>query len=137
MKPLPRAALVLILASIVLAVPFLVLGAMDVTRGRARAEVVLLLVALAFLLSLRPIRVQANTELSPSDVAVLIGIVLLPPGSVALVAAGGRILTDLVTRKRPVQIVRNAAAVALATGTAALAYRAALGQVLPLSDPAA
>ena len=43
-----------------------------------------LLLALAFLLSLRPIRVQTNTELSPSDVAVITGIVLLPPGSVAL-----------------------------------------------------
>jgi hypothetical protein len=128
---------VLILASIVLAVPFLVLGALDVMRGRARLDVVLLLLALAFLLSLRPIRAQANTELSPSDVAVLIGIVGLPPGSVALFAAGGRLLTDLFTRKRPVQIVRNAAAVTIATGSAALAYRTVLEQVSPIGDPAA
>jgi diguanylate cyclase (GGDEF)-like protein len=137
MKQLPRAVLVLILASIVLAVPFLVMGALDVPRGRARPDVVLALLALAFLLSLRPIKVQANTELSPSDVAVLTGIVLLPPGSVAIVAAGGRLLTDLFTRKRPVQIVRNAAAVTIATGSAALAYRIVLDQVWSTVDPAA
>jgi diguanylate cyclase (GGDEF)-like protein len=137
MNKLPRAALLLILASIVVAVPFLVVGALDVPRSRARLDVVLPLLGLAFLLSLRPIKVQANTELSPSDVAVLTGIVLLPPGSVALVAAGGRLLTDLFTRKRPVQIVRNVAAVAIATGSAALAYRTVLEQAWPFVEPAA
>jgi diguanylate cyclase (GGDEF)-like protein len=127
----------LILGSIVLAVPFLVTGALDVAAGRARLDVVLPLVALCFLLSLRPIRVQANTELSPSDVAVLIGIVLLQPPCVALAAAGGRILTDVFTRKRPVQLIRNAAAVTLATGAAAVVYRAVLAQAVPLADPAA
>ncbi len=137
MKPLPRGVLLLILASVVLAVPFLVDGALDVAAGRARLDVVGLLLALAFLLSLRPIRVQANTELSPSDVAVLIGIVVLPPGCVALAAAGGRILTDVSTRKRPVQLIRNAAAVTIASGAAALTYRAVLAQAVPLADPAA
>ena len=113
------------------------MGALDIPRGRARPDVVIPLLLLAFVLSLRPIRVQTNTELSPSDVAVLTGIVLLPPGAVALVAAGGRILTDLVTRKRPVQAVRNAAAVTIATGTAALAYRTVLDQVTPAIEPAA
>ena len=123
--------------SIVLAVPFLVTGALDAAAGRARLDVVFPLMALAFLLSLRPIRVQANTELSPSDVAVLIGIVLLQPASVALVAAGGRVLTDVFTRKRPVQLIRNAAAVTLAASAAAVVYRAVLAQAVPLADPAA
>ena len=92
----------------------------------ARLELIGTLLALAFLLSLRPIRVQANTELSPSDVAVLVGIVLLPPGAVALVAAGARLLTDIVTRKKPIQIVRNVAAVTIATGTAAAIFAAVL-----------
>jgi diguanylate cyclase (GGDEF)-like protein len=125
-----------VLASLALAIPFFVMGALDVSRGRARPEVFVALLILAFLLSLRPIRVQANTELSPSDVAVLTGIVLLPPGSVALVAAGGRLLTDLFTRKRPVQILRNAAATAIATGAAALVYRVVLDELAPVAQPA-
>ena len=137
MKPLPRAVFLLILVSVAFAVPLLILGGMDVSQGRARLDVIVPLLGLAFLFSLRPIRVLSNTELSPSDVAVLTGIVLLPPGSVALVAAGGRILTDLFTRKRPVQIIRNAAAVTIATGLAALAYRGVLGQFWDATDPAA
>src|SRR2546428_8733054 len=113
------------------------MGALDVPRGRARPEVLVALLGAAFLLSLRPIRVQANTGLSPSDVAVLTGIVLLPPGSVALLAAGGRLLTDLFTRKRPVQSVRNAAATAIATGAAAVVYRFVLAAAAPFADPAA
>ena len=137
MKRLPRAVLLLISVSVILASPFIGMGVGDVLEERARPEVILLLLGLAFILSLRPIRVQPNTELSPSDVAVLIGIVFLTPGSVALVAAVARILTDLVTRKRPIQIVRNATAVAIATGTAAMVYRLTLGQTAGLADDAA
>ncbi len=137
MKPLPRAVLILVTATVVIALPFIVMGANDVSTERARLDVVLPLLFLAFALSLRPIRVQANTELSPSDVAVLVGIVLLPPGAVAMVAGGGRLLTDIVTRKRPVQIVRNVAAVVVATGAAGLAYRYVLAQTVPLADVAA
>ena len=107
MKPLPRAVVLLVAASVVLALPFLLMGGLDVSRGRARPDVLIPLLILAFFLSLRPIRVQTNTELSPSDVAVLTGIVLLPPGSVALVAAGARLLTDIFTRKRPIQALRE------------------------------
>ena len=137
MKRLPRAVLLLVAASAAVAVPYLVMGALDVPLGRARPDVVILLLALAFFLSLRPIRVQPNTELSPSDVAVLTGIVLLPPGSVALVAAGARLLTDFATHKRPIQMIRNAAAVTIATGTAAVVYRAALADLAGVVEPAA
>ena len=126
MKPLPRAVLVLVAASVLLAAPYIFMGAVDVRRGAAEGSVVIPLLVLAFVMSLRPIRVQVNTELNPSDVAVLTGILLLPPGAVAIVAAGGRLLTDIVTRKRPVQAIRNAAAVTIATGTAAVVYRAVL-----------
>src|SRR3954470_8043663 len=129
--------MLLVLASVAVAVPFLVVGALDVPSGRARPEYVVLLLALAFLLSLRPIRVQPNTELSPSDVAVLTGIVLLPPGAVALVAAGARLLTDLATRKRPIQVIRNAAAVTIATGTAAVVYRLVLSDLEGVAQPPA
>ncbi|HUQ41349.1 MAG TPA: GAF domain-containing protein [Candidatus Limnocylindrales bacterium] len=137
MNPLPRAVLLLVSASVVIALPYLAMGATDVSSGTARADVVVPLLVLAFVLSLRPIRVQPNTELSPSDVAVLAGIVLLPPGAVAIVAAGARVLTDLVTRKRPIQIVRNGAAVTIATGTAAVIYRIVLAQTGELHDLAA
>lgn len=137
MKPLPRAVLLLVAATVAAAVPFVLVGTTDVVSGRTRLDIVLPLLLLAFVLSLRPIRVQLNTELSPSDVAVLVGIVLLPPGAVAVVAGGGRLLTDLTTRKRPVQIVRNTAAVVVATGFAGMAYRAALAQTMPLADFAA
>ena len=137
MKRLPRGVLLLISVSVVLASPFIGMGVRDVLAESARPELILLLLGLAFALSLRPIRVQPNTELSPSDVAVLIGIVFLSPGLVALVAAGARILTDLVTRKRPIQLVRNAAAVTIATGTAAAVYRLTLAQTVGLADAAA
>ena len=137
MKPVPRATLVLTCVTVVLALPYLVMGAMDVGTGRVRLDVAATLLALAFFLSLRPIRVQANTDLSPSDVAVLAGIVLLPPGAVALVAACGRLLTDLFGRKRPIQIARNAAAVAVATGVAASVYRVVLREASVAVDPAA
>ncbi len=137
MNPLPRAVVLLVSTTVAMAIPFIVVGAIDVSSGRARPDVVLPLLLLAFALSLRPIRVQANTELSPSDVAVLVGIVLLPPGAVAMVAGSGRLLTDIVTRKRAIQIVRNAAAVVVATGFAALAYRSVLAGTLPLADLAA
>ena len=137
MKPLPRAVLVLVVASVLVALPYLVMGVLDIQTGRARLDEVATLLVLAFLLSLRPIRVQPNTELSPSDVAVLTGIVLVTPGGVALIAGGGRLLTDLVTRKRPIQILRNVAATAVATGSAAVMYRVVLGQVWSALDPAA
>lgn len=133
LKPLPRAVVLLVVATAVVAAPFVVTGALDVAGGRVDPSVFFPLLGLAFLLSLRPIRVQLNTELSPSDVAVLTAILLLPPGAVALVAAGGRVLTDVVTRKRPIQIIRNAGAVLIATGTAAVVYRVvvriAIGQL--------
>ena len=127
----------LVSISVALAAPYLVLGVLDIERGSARVELLVALLVLGFLLSLRPIRVQTNTELSPSDVAVLLGIVLLPPGAVALMSAGARLLTDIVTRKRPVQVVRNVAAVTIATGTAAAIYRTVREAVWYLTDPAA
>jgi diguanylate cyclase (GGDEF)-like protein len=135
-KPLPRAVYLLVAATVVLALPFVFIGATDLSGGRARPDLIVPLLILAFVLSLRPIRVQANTELSPSDVAVLTGIVLLPPGSVALMAAGARLVTDVVTRKRPVQVIRNAAAVTIATGAAATVYQLVLSQTALVVQPA-
>ena len=137
MKPLPRAALALIGLTVALALPYLALAAREVSDGRVRYDEALLLLALAILLSLRPIRVQANTELAASDVAVLAGIILLPAGAIAMVAALARLANDVLSRKRPPQIIRNTAAVALSTGTAAGLYGVLLRVSADRVEPAA
>ena len=136
MKPLPRVVVLLVVVTVVLALPYLFLGALDLRNG-VDPNVFISLLGLAFVLSLRPIRVQVNTELSPSDVAVLTAILLLPPGAVAVLAAGARLLTDIVTRKRPIQALRNAAAVSIATGSAAGVYSIIVRAAIDAMDPAA
>ncbi len=136
MKPLPRAAQALIAFTVVLALPYVVVAWLETRDGVVRLDAALLLLALAVLLSLRPIRVQANTELAASDIAVLAGIVLLPAGAIAAVAALARLVNDLLARKRSAQVVRNAAAVALSTGTAAGVYAAVLRLTAGRAEPA-
>ncbi|HEV8229022.1 MAG TPA: GAF domain-containing protein [Candidatus Limnocylindria bacterium] len=122
----------LIAVTVLIAVPYVALGVREAGDGLVRLDLFSLLFAVAFLLSLRPIRVQANTELSASDVAVLAGIILLPAGAVACMAGGARLVNDVVTRKRPLQVARNSAAVAVATGTAAAVY----ALLMPLAEGA-
>jgi len=119
MKPLPRAAKFLIAVTVLVATPYVALGVRDALDGRVSPEFLGLLFLSAFVLSVRPIRVQTNTELSASDVAVIAGIVLMPAGAVACMAAAARLANDVLSGKRPLQIIRNAASVAVATGTAA------------------
>ncbi len=137
MKGLPRRVLYLVGITVVLAAPAVVMGIGDVAGGRVPFDLALLLFLLATLLSLRPIRVLPNTELSPSDVAVLAAIVLLPAGAVALLAGLARLATDLLSRKRPIQVVRNTAAVVVATAAAAIAYRLVAIMLLPGVEAAA
>ena len=137
MRGIPRRVLYLVAATVVLALPAVAMAIVEVARGRVDVEVAVLLFALGTILSLRPIRLQPNTELSPSDVAVLAAILLLPAGAVALVAGSARLATDLVTRKRPIQIVRNTAAVVVATGAAAAAYRLVALAMIGSAEPAA
>ena len=137
MRGLPRRVLYLVVATVLLAVPALVAGGILVAKGGVRLDLALLLYLLGTLLSLRPIKVLPNTELSPSDVAVLMAIVLLPPGVVALIAGLARLTTDVVTRKRPIQAVRNTAAVVVATSAAAAAYTLTAATMLPQAEPAA
>ncbi len=137
MKPLPRSAVILIGITVLLALPFVALGVREAADGRVRPEVAALIFALAVLLSFRPIRVQPNTELAASDVAVLAGIVLMPAGAIACVAGLARLTNDVLTRKRTPQIVRNAASVAVATGAAAGAYNLLLWPAAGFVEPAA
>jgi diguanylate cyclase (GGDEF)-like protein len=137
MKPLPRAAKLLIAVTVLVATPYVVLGVRDALDGRVSPEFLGLLFLSAFVLSVRPIRVQSNTELSASDVAVIAGIILMPPGAVATMAGAAQLANDVLSGKRPLQIIRNAASVAVATGTAASVYAIFRGELSSLVDSAA
>jgi len=86
--------------------------------------------ALVVLLSLRPIRIAPNVELSASEVAVLAGVVLLPPGTLALVAGSARLVNDLVTRKSFIRILRNSAAQSISAGVAAMSFQLVIMSML-------
>src|SRR5438552_2192931 len=112
----------LIAATVVAALPFLAIG----VAGLVVMPVQLWLVAALYLattvLAARPIRIHPDADLSPSDVAIVAGVVFLPPGAVAIVAALARLTSDLVGRKRREQIIRNASAIAVTSGVASLVY---------------
>src|SRR5438876_147106 len=137
MKPLPLAAKLLIAVTVVAATPYVALGVRDALDGRVPPEYLGLLFLAAFVLSVRPIRVQSNTELSASDVAVIAGIVLMPPGAVASMAAAARLANDILSGKRPLQMIRNAASVAVATGTAAALYTIFRAELALMVEPVA
>jgi diguanylate cyclase (GGDEF)-like protein len=122
MRRIPARAYVFIAITCLVAVPFVALGVQDVL-GDEPPTVAFYIWALCVLLSLRPIRIAPNVELSASEVAVLAGVVLLPPGTLALVAASARLVNDLVTRKSPIRILRNSAAQAISAGVAAMVFQ--------------
>src|SRR5438270_3522525 len=107
----------------VLAVPFLAVGTVEAARGVGPGVAPFFIYALAVLLSIRPIRIAPTVELSASEVAVLAGVVLLPPGTLALVTALARLTNDIAQRKSPIRIVRNVGAAAISAGSAAMAYQ--------------
>src|SRR5213593_675915 len=132
MRTIPRRAYLFIAITCLVAVPFVALGVQDVL-GDEPPTVAFYIWALCVLLSLRPIRIAPNVELSASEVAVLAGVVLLPPGTLALVAGSARLVNDLVTRKSFIRIVRNSAAQAISAGVAAIALVVLdLGQIIAL-----
>ncbi len=137
MKPLPLAAKLLIAVTVLAATPYVALGVRDALDGLVPPEYLGLLFLAAFVLSVRPIRVQSNTELSASDVAVIAGIVLMPPGAVASMAAAARLANDILSGKRPLQMIRNAASVAVATGTAAAVYTIFRAELAAMVEPVA
>ena len=126
MRPIPTRAYVFVALTCVVALPFVALGLQDVLSGDPPDPVAFYIWALAVLLSLRPIRIAPNVELSASEVAVLTGVILFPPGELALIAATARLVVDLATRKSFVRVVRNAAAQAISAGTAAMVFQLVL-----------
>src|SRR5438552_894957 len=123
MRRIPARAYVFVAVTCLVAAPFLALGIQDVLNDEPPGIVAFYIWALCVLLSLRPIRIAPNVELSASEVAVLAGVVLLTPGQLALVAAFARIVVDLATRKSPVRLIRNSAAQAISAGTAAMVFQ--------------
>src|SRR5438445_6221100 len=132
----------LILATTVLAMPFLAIGAIALLLMPVQLWLVGGLYAAAVLLATRPIRIHPDADLSPSDAAVEAAVVFLPPGVVSIVAGLARLTNDVLARKRTEQIVRNAAAIAISSGVASLVYAIlwsalAPGMDVPASIPAA
>src|SRR5438445_9382041 len=127
----------LILATTVLAMPFLAIGAIALLLMPVQLWLVGGLYAAAVLLATRPIRIHPDADLSPSDVAIVAGVVFLPPGVVSIVAGLARLTSHLIGRKRPEQIVRNASAIAVSSGVASLVYATAWQTPLPNISTAA
>ena len=122
------ATAVLVAATAVGSVPFLVIGAGGLSAGVSPAWLIAALYAATVVLAFRPIRIHPDADLSPSDVAILAAVILLPPGGAAVVAAAARLTNDMIARKRTEQIVRNAGAVGISSGMASLVYAIALRQ---------
>ena len=112
----------LILATALVSLPFLAIGVIGLLLMPVQLWLVGGLYAATVLLAARPIKIHPDADLSPSDVAIVAGVVFLPPGAVAIVAAVARMTSDIIGRKRVEQIVRNAAAIAVSSGSASLVY---------------
>lgn len=112
----------LIAATALVSIPFLAVGVVGLVMMPAQLWLVGGLYAAAVILAARPIRIHLDADLSPSDVAIVAGIIFLPPGAISIVAAVARLTSDVIGRKRREQIVRNASAIAVSSGVASLIY---------------
>src|SRR5256885_14777966 len=112
----------LIFATAIASVPFLAIGVASLVVMPVQLWLVAALYVATTLLAARPIRIHPDADLSPSDVAIVAGVVFLPPGAVSIVAAVARMTSDVIGQKRREQIIRNAAAIAVSSGTASLVY---------------
>jgi diguanylate cyclase (GGDEF)-like protein len=119
----------LILVTTLASLPFLAIGLISVARMPVEVWVVAGLYVATVLLATKPIRIHPDADLSPSDVAIVAGIIFLPPGAVAIVAGLARLTSDLLARKRVEQVVRNASAIAVSSGVASLLYALILDAV--------
>src|SRR5256885_4412644 len=112
----------LILATALVSLPFLAIGVIGLLLMPVQLWLVGGLYAATVLLAARPIKIHPDADLSPSDVAIVAGVVFLPPGAVSIVAAVARMTSDVIGQKRREQIIRNAAAIAVSSRTASLVY---------------
>src|SRR5438045_8996357 len=112
----------LILATVLVSLPFRAIGVIGLFQMPVQLWLVGALYAATVLLAARPIKIHPDADLSPSDVAIVAGVVFLPPGAVSIVAAVARLTSDIIGRKRVEQMVRNSAAIGLSSGVASLVY---------------
>src|SRR3989442_12656016 len=105
MRRIPARAYVFVAVTCLVAAPFLALGIQDVLNDEPPGIVAFYIWALCVLLSLRPIRIAANVELSASEVAVLARGLLLTPGQPPLPAAFSAILRDAAAPHTPVRLI--------------------------------
>jgi len=127
----------LILATVLVAVPFLAIGVGGLALMPEKLWLVASLYVATVALAARRIRIHPDADLSPSDIAVVAGVIFLPPGAVAIVAAAARLTSDIIGGKRREQIVRNAAAIALSSGIASLVYTIVWRALVPQESLAA
>jgi hypothetical protein len=127
----------LIIATAVASLPFLAIGVANLVVMPVQVWFVAALYVATTALAARPIRIHPDADLSPSDVAIVAGVVFLPPGAVAIVAALARLTSDLIGRKRREQIIRNASAIAVSSGVASLVYAIGWQALMPNMSTAA
>ena len=111
-----------IAATVLAALPLVVLGMLQLARGSVDPLIGLAIVAGIVLLSLRTINLRPRTDLSLADVLVLAGVVLLPVAAVVPLASLARLASDAILRRPTHHLVRNAAATAVSAGIASLVY---------------
>src|SRR5687767_9069145 len=126
----------LIAVTVVAALPLVVVGALQFGRGAADPLLGLALFAGIVALSLRAISLRPHTDLSLADVVVLAGVVFLPVAAIAPLTALARAVNDIVLRRPAEHIVRNAAATAVSSGLASVAY-VAVTAAIPASGASA
>src|SRR2546430_14675461 len=90
MRRVPARAYVFVAVTCLVAAPFVALGIQDVLNDEPPGIVAFYIWALCVLLSLRPIPIAPNVELSASEVAVLAGGPFLSPRPPPLRAAVAR-----------------------------------------------
>ena len=112
----------LILTTALVSLPFLAIGVIGLVLMPVQLWLVGALYAATVILAARPIRIHPDADLSPSDVAIVAGVIFLPPGAISIVAALARLTSDILGRKRREQAIRNAAAIAVSSGVASLVY---------------
>jgi diguanylate cyclase (GGDEF)-like protein len=131
------ATTVLIIVTALASLPFLAIGAAELILQPVPLWFVAGLFVAIVALATRPIRIHPDADLSPSDIAIVAGIIFLPPGGVSIVAGLARMTSDLVARKRTEQVIRNAAAIAVSSGAASFMYGTVLRAFQPTFGTAA
>ena len=86
----------LVAATALVSIPFIAIGVAGLVLMPVQLWLVGALYLATVILAARPIKIHPDADLSPSDVAIVAGIVFLPPGAVAIVAAVARLTSDLI-----------------------------------------